>query len=105
MAHTPGPWKVNDNPFASGNDVVIGHDDALECPGFGGSISYTDVVCSVPWTGGVHANNARLIAAAPDLLEALEWFVEASTDGAIGDPSNSFGVNQARAAIAKARGE
>ena len=42
--------------------------------------------------------NARLIAAAPELLEALEWAVDNPHDDA-------YWISQARAAIAKATGE
>lgn len=50
--------------------------------------------------------NARLIAAAPDLLEALIWYVE--TDEVSEMAGNEFwleGRSRARAAIAKATGE
>ena len=42
--------------------------------------------------------NARLIAAAPELLEALKWAVENPNDDA-------YWIEQARAAIAKATGD
>jgi len=42
--------------------------------------------------------NAMLISAAPELLEALEWAVDNPHDDA-------YWISQARAAIAKAKGE
>jgi hypothetical protein len=60
--HTPGPWRVNNNveawePWADAIEVCT--DD--------------EVIC---FTGGRDADrqkiNARLIAAAPDMLEALK---------------------------------
>jgi hypothetical protein len=49
-------------------------------------------------------DDARLIAAAPDLLAALEEFV-AVTDGFDGEPMIGPVLGRARAAIAKAKGE
>ena len=45
----------------------------------------------------VHEANAKLIAAAPDLLRALQWAVENPDDDA-------YWIGQARVAIAKATG-
>jgi len=47
------------------------------------------------------AANARLIAAAPELLAALEALCE---DKYLADPINADRMRAARAAIAKARG-
>lgn len=77
--HTPGPWRFEES---------------------------TKTIRAVPqnywlatmdsWDGAVdHEANARLIAAAPDLLEALEEMVEESINREV----------KARAAIAKARGQ
>ena len=46
--------------------------------------------------------NARLIAAAPDLLDALERLLHMAEEGSIPGPNT---LNQARAAIAKAKCE
>lgn len=55
------------------------------------------------------AANARLIAAAPELLEVLEVFlaheVDYMTRNCLGDPEKQHRVIQARAAIAKVKGE
>ena len=60
-AHTPGPWNCN-HSSASGHDIVCSEN------------SPTDV-CVISWwdktTGEIDAN-AHLIAAAPQLLEALQ---------------------------------
>ena len=77
--HTPGPWGFEES---------------------------TKTIRAVPqnywlatmdsWDGAVdHEANARLIAAAPDLLEALEEMVDESINREV----------KARAAIAKARGQ
>ncbi|HEY4136462.1 MAG TPA: hypothetical protein VGO34_14755 [Alphaproteobacteria bacterium] len=85
--HTPGPWAIeHKNPFETfvrgapneeGSRYVVaivhpGHDNATEA-------------------------NARLIAAAPDLLDALKAVV------AVADRKTDV-FDQARAAIAKAEG-
>lgn len=52
------------------------------------------------------AADGYLIAASPELLEALQWFVD--NDNTDDQPYNQFwldGLNKARAAIAKALGE
>jgi len=84
--HTPGPWEISDRPrksFASGK--LMYRVDGPEI-----ITDYED------W--GYTKESARLIAAAPELLEALCNFVDGcsmSVDaGAVG-----------RAAIAKATGE
>jgi hypothetical protein len=95
-AHTPGPWNCN-RSSASGYDIVCSENSPTDvCV-----ISRRDKT-----TGEIDAN-ARLIAAAPELLAALETAYMALigylpahrndvTDAAIG---------AARAAITKATGE
>jgi hypothetical protein len=86
MAHTPGPWR-----YGELSECILterGHCVA--------SIAESDL--------DARQANARLMAAAPDLLEALSNITEcaeAGTDGANMD----LWISQARAAIAKARGE
>lgn len=95
--HTPGPWKfteVLNNPL------------------------YSNLVCYTEWspdrkssvvaptrTAGSHEANARLIAAAPDLLEALELLHRICLQTpALANPDDREVIDQAWAAIAKARG-
>jgi hypothetical protein len=82
--HTPGPW--NQAPY-SPTDVVANGD--------------TMVAMAREGLNGIERDkaiaNARLIAAAPDLLDALERIAELSYD--------SEATRVAREAIAKARGE
>jgi len=102
MSHTPGPWQWSDEYLTSNQDKtwsLLGADGygILSCDGLGNS----------PQEIGSNGRaNARLISAAPDLLEALVdligWVPGANswhTDG----PVNA--VERARAAIRKARGE
>ena len=86
--HTPGPWRFDGDwwrrPTIYGGKVEVATINKAWFPERDGR-------------GGEQEANALLIAAAPELLEALELVVTRcgphSTDGAI-----------ARAAIAKARG-
>ena len=87
--HTPGPWHVGMKP----GPIVYGEDGAQVAP------------LHVPMVPKEENRaNARLIAAAPELLEALENLLEhVENRDALGaywaDPM------AARAAIAKAKGE
>lgn len=93
-AHTPGPWHIQDDHGkrwieTNGNDDTIAEIHRRRRMGSVYSCEEADA-------------NARLIAAAPDLLEALEEFM-AHGEQAFG---HDFEVMvKARAAIAKARGE
>ena len=84
--HTPGPWEVNGNHRL---DICAGN---------------AGVVATVlaPTTVNGKAN-ARLIAAAPDLLAALEVFVGLCPMCYSGQECLDDNCHMARAAIAKAR--
>ena len=88
--HTKGPWRV-DGPNGYINQIGIG-------PSIGAAYGAGEEVKA----------NARLIAAAPDLLEALENLhaniAEYARINNLGGFDNQD-MQQARAAIAKARGE
>ena len=83
MKHTPGPWAVTAASFTEGNAV------AYEIEADGMEIS---------------AGNAHLIAAAPDLYEALQLLVsEVAFCDAWQRPC--VAIDNAIAALKKARGE
>ena len=83
MSHTPGPWTAFPRETADGHDrVVAGPPGPNE----------TRVALTR------HFPNARLIAAAPDLLAALEHIAT------LGDVNADEAPGVARAAIAKAKG-
>lgn len=93
QGHTPGPW------FITGNMTRY-----IEASIGGGLIQ--EVASCGPTEadngyGEQQMANARLIAAAPELLEALEHAVKTAEWDTYGRAS----LNKARAAIAKARGE
>ncbi len=94
--HTPGPWRVeHQNPSPTTGEWMI----AGSKPGYLAEVRD----CG---SGDVRAN-ARLIAAAPDLLEACELIVSAFDQLAPMSSARNepLQINAARAAIAKARGE
>lgn len=99
LKHSPGPWRLADT------DVVA---DA-----FGEEVLIAGVYAG-GYTRGGNGNrerleaNARLIAAAPELLEALKAILadcgETTMDGYVENSIHSDEVNKARAAISKATG-
>ena len=98
--HTPGPW------------VVVGSRTKYVEARLVGSLMQEVAACGPTLAdegyGQQQEANARLIAAAPDLLEALQELCEIVED-AIEQKSakdlDSFTLQPARAAIAKATGE
>ena len=98
--HTPGPWKPFTR-YVSANGRFLAKafeaNDATETPGF---ISQQE-----PQQSQAEAvANARLIAAAPELLSALVTLLHHADLGEIHDEETAVAVNNARAAIAKATG-
>jgi hypothetical protein len=100
--HTPGPWM-----FAPSNSAnVAGH--VVPRPRPDGIGLVTNIATIRPHKWGAHEveANARLIAAAPELYEALErtmnWLASYPGGGTMGIDGP---YEQARAALAKAKGE
>jgi hypothetical protein len=86
---TPGPWAID------GSEIV--------------SKKQSRVIAEVCYIGGAERKaNARLIAAAPELLESLKLFVDPFEGDELDQIADDYGlqtsrrVAQARAAIAKA---
>lgn len=104
MTHTKAPWHICE---VTGRGLKLIRDANGYCvaeavkPANSGA-AYID-----------HIANAHLIAAAPEMLAAIEnaipWLVKAHIDGAFKDCAAPIGGEQAwkqmEAAIAKARGE
>ena len=97
--HTPGPWRVagrrTHGPSTGARDIT---QTVITVPHSNG-----------PWEAiGVRSQNeeadAHLIAAAPDMLEALEALYAASTDVRTTTVDLGSAEEAARAAIAKAKG-
>ena len=85
VSHTPGPWQVKSDDIS-----VVGRRN----------VGAFDVVAHVAPRQNTHAN-ARLIAAAPDLLAALKSLMEYMSPD---DYAWASRVQDAYTAIAKAEG-
>ena len=84
--HTPGPWEIEYDDLTE-EWIVLWETGSAE-------------------VGGLHAaDQARLIATAPELLEALNDLLIASSPMAKEPQSISKAVKKALSAIAKAKGE
>ena len=83
--HTPGPWRVESGPYYRAIRVD------------------SEVIADMRQISrSFNESNARLIAAAPDLLAALEGMLEVFGDEFGAGESDT--CDAARAAIAKAKG-
>jgi len=110
--HTPGPWAAK-HTTGAGWSVKM----AKPRPDY----TEPDPVCSMAWwqfdkpgiiDDEISGANAKLIAAAPDLLAACEACIAAdemaNADGTLGDDmvaAYDAAIAAAKAAIAKAKGE
>lgn len=102
VKHTPGPWNIgsSDLPVSRMSIHCKGHKDSCH--------STVALMVSRGVIGISHDEefaNARLIAAAPDLLKALETLL--SLHDARVDTADAWNVSmeEARAAISKAIGD
>lgn len=90
--HTPGPWVVDESTDGRSKGFIRHQTEE----------GHSVAICRVTGTYWSHEQreaNRRLIAAAPELLEALEEIV------ARNEIQHWFNLDQARFAIAKAKGE
>jgi hypothetical protein len=87
--HTPGPWEVGGY---GGVVIPVNRNGSIICSMHGRDSTYQGDNCK---------DNARLIAAAPDLLEALKEFVHPYQSVALTERERN---EKALAAIAKAEG-
>lgn len=104
MTHTPGPWYADAQGYSSSSFYIRGSDsDGKQLTWGKGAVAHIPRSTVMPSEA-----NANLIAAAPDLLAALERLLKWAID--VHDPRtrthiNYAGMDQARDAIAKAAGE
>ena len=89
--HTSGPWIVEEDEYSICYRIVAGEEDIGEAYMLDGK------------PGGPGEANARRMAAAPDLLSALDGLLREYTDQGNNEVrSNTIEASAARAAIAKA---
>ena len=94
--HTPGPWVVEWNGDARKGMVI-------RAPAAGRPSAPNPGVCRVYDVLPEREENGKLIAAAPDLLAALQAMLErytVNTPDGYSDPGGD--ITRARAAVAKA---
>jgi hypothetical protein len=94
--HTPGPWSVVQGHYPSFKDVI------------GPSFKINAVMWATDLTDDDYYKrmaDLNLIAAAPDLLEALKSFIDCWSDDMGFSNPYPEDVRKAKAAIAKATGE
>jgi hypothetical protein len=98
--HTPGPWEIfQDHPDAdTARALAYIRPAGQECYNYGLEIASVYLIDQEP----AQLANARLIAAAPELLAILQRFYAATYGNTDLIPQLDF--EQARAAIAKAEG-
>lgn len=95
--HTPGPWRMHRHHKPISNQWIF---QVVTDEEYGEIVAGT---CTNPQRPeDVREADAHLIAAAPDLLEALENCVDLIE---LISPIEGDEIRRARAAIAKARGE
>ena len=87
--HTPGPWTHTED----GEIIAAEGARYIVAEAFDG------------FPDGQYQANCRLIAAAPELLEALDRMVRWGRAQKTAEGSGFYSLEQACAAIAKARGE
>ena len=94
MKHTPGPWIIARYNYDKALCTIETAERGKDIPTMGNHIA--DVLAA-----GIESSNACLIAAAPELLEALKDLVSLYKILCGSDPAF---VQKARAAITRAEG-
>ena len=104
MSHTPGPWTVEQDNFGDGDGWQTVVQAGKELVAAVWPSTEDDNNHDIPGEGQA---NARLIAAAPDLLAALglaeTWLMRGAHDPLLAAEAEV--LRSIRAAIAKAKGE
>jgi hypothetical protein len=103
--HTPGPWSYRGSLGPQSNPHLLGPHVVENATGI-------QIAILNGWRSEVSEANARLIAAAPALLEALEWIANRCPEQMLKQPLHTIHREAvydagacARAAIAAAKGE
>ena len=99
MSHTPGPWRVDLREMRDGWVIVVDDNEGIVANVNTESGPDIPPLVSRKMPAGA---NAALIAAAPEMLEALEAMVEMVELNGVG---KRYALGLAASAIRKARGE
>jgi hypothetical protein len=102
--HTPGPWSVLERPsddLQGGTDLYVGLPDRRDEKG-DYSLAWAEEHVALIYGAADREANARLIAAAPELLAALRSLVESLTWEKNRSGTTYAGYETARDAIRKA---
>ena len=100
--HTPGPWLPARLTTKTLNIVQVGH--SFRCTVVGGAEGDAQIVATVHGSAERECEaNARLVAAAPDLLEALRGLYEAEAPEGLSKTSDDIWERRAAASIAIAK--
>jgi hypothetical protein len=95
--HTQGPWALESETRGSyGSDLIVTAGDG------GTTVAHCGGRFAFPKDGDEAEANARLITAAPDLIDALEWILPEQK--VCNRCENAGQLCVGHAAIAKARG-
>jgi len=99
--HTPGPWAVEFNSY--GTAFVYGGPATEQTSSTG--VKYRAIVCGGDNPATLKRDDARLIAAAPEMLQALKWAEEHAAESEAGrDDAWYQNLAKLEAVIAKAEG-
>lgn len=99
MSHTPGPWKADLNPYAA--TIWAGNMRICDLRGWGYLTGVGGLHLPPEDAANIQDANARLISAAPELLEACRYMHKLLADMGHGGLAGAvLGEN----AIAKAEG-
>ena len=103
--HTPGPWTIESSNSERWSQIIRPNNGRWPYD----NVAYIEEMYDEQCTKkGAHIANAKLIAAAPDLLEALQAYLEAFENHGITNTTNLDSIGHiaelAYAAIDKATG-
>jgi hypothetical protein len=100
--HTPGPWRIHVIEHLGAKPIEI----ATSGPTYRGDVAYLQHSENIEGiTSAENMANAHLIAAAPDLLAALEELDGVLRSGFSTDEAIRSALDKSERALARARGE
>jgi hypothetical protein len=104
VKHTPGPWKVQEFNYMGVLHYNVVHSYGSYPVGLAHTTLYCDKGCKP--NHDLERANAYLIAAAPELLRALEMLVERTDFDPVRNMDGVYpALDLAKRTIAKAKGE